>query len=279
MDSLQPFDQWKQPERIRELAELAVMHEAVITTEPCPKESTPVTTRRIDVSSSEIRARVAAGKSIRGFVAESVERYISAAKLYSSPSSANDARTVERGIRECLRGCWRASSARGTSARRKRVQPIVDAINEEYERLQSISEEELRGQTAKFRETIREATGELEARSPSSRSRSTTTADAAEREQIDHELGGADGRGGVEGELREATAEVLDEILPEAFATVREAARRLIGTTVKVTGRDSAVEHGALRRAAHGRYPAAHGRSRRWRPVKEKPSSRRFRCT
>ena len=47
---------------------------------------------------------------------------------------------------------------------RKRVQPIVDSINDEYERLQNVSEEELRGQTAKFREIIREATGELERR-------------------------------------------------------------------------------------------------------------------
>ena len=44
---------------------------------------------------------------------------------------------------------------------KKRVQPIVDQINEEYERLESISEEELRGQTTKFRERIAEATSEL----------------------------------------------------------------------------------------------------------------------
>ena len=121
---------------------------------------------------------------------------------------------------------------------RKRVQPIVNAINEEYERLQSVSEAELKGQTEKFRERIREATGELEARVAELKEQKKTTADAAEREQIDLELGGADGRGGVEGELREATAEILDEILPEAFATVREASRRLLGTTVKVTGHD-----------------------------------------
>src|SRR4029079_16321162 len=49
---------------------------------------------------------------------------------------------------------------------------------------------------------------------------------------------GADGNGGVEGDLRRAVAETLDELLPEAFATVREASRRLVGTTVNVTGRD-----------------------------------------
>ena len=122
---------------------------------------------------------------------------------------------------------------------RKRVQPIVDAVNEEYERLQSVSEEELKGQTEKFRARIREATGELEAKVAELKEQKKITADAAEREAIDLELGGADGRGGVEGELREATAEVLDEILPEAFATVREAAHRLVGTQVSVTGRET----------------------------------------
>src|SRR5512141_978894 len=121
---------------------------------------------------------------------------------------------------------------------RKRVQPIVDAINQEYERLQTVSEEELRSQTQRFRERIREATGALESRVEELKEQKKTTADAAEREQIDLELGGADGRGGVEGELRDATGEVLDEILPEVFATVREAARRLLGTTVTVTERE-----------------------------------------
>src|SRR5829696_8684877 len=88
---------------------------------------------------------------------------------------------------------------------RKRVQPIVDHINEEYERLQDIPEEELRGQTEKFRTRIREATGELEARVAELKEQKRTTAGAAEREQIDVELGGADGRGGVEGKLRDAT--------------------------------------------------------------------------
>src|SRR5687767_15558129 len=121
---------------------------------------------------------------------------------------------------------------------RKRVQPIVDSINEEYERLHAVSEEELRGQTERFRERIREATSELEARIVELKAQKHDTADSAERERIDTELSGLDGRGGVEGELREATAEILDEILPEAFATVREACRRLIGTTVRVTGHD-----------------------------------------
>jgi nicotinate-nucleotide adenylyltransferase len=94
-DSLGSLDRWRRPERIRELAKLVALTRGD-TTEPLPKDVERVTTRRIDVSSTEIRSRLAQGKPVRGFVAESVERFISAAKLYVSP----DARvTGERGNR------------------------------------------------------------------------------------------------------------------------------------------------------------------------------------
>src|ERR1041385_8980669 len=121
---------------------------------------------------------------------------------------------------------------------RRKIQPVVDEINAEYARLHDVSEEELRGQTEKLRGIIRARTHELEAKVAELRERKRAAADPAEREKIDAELGGADGRGGAEGALRDEIAEVLDEILPEAFATVREGARRLVGTTVTVTGHD-----------------------------------------
>ena len=119
---------------------------------------------------------------------------------------------------------------------RRRVQPIVDEINEHYARLEGVSDDELRGQTAKLRAVIQERTDEAQARVAALKEEKRNTADAAERERLDVELSGADGRGGAEGELRAAISEVLDDILPEAFATVREAARRLLGTTVSVVG-------------------------------------------
>jgi preprotein translocase subunit SecA len=121
---------------------------------------------------------------------------------------------------------------------RKRVQPIVDEINEHYARLQTVSEEELRGQTAKFRARISEVTSGIEGRIAELKNRKRTAVDPIEREDIDNQLSGVDGRGGVEAELRSAIAQVLDELLPEAYATVREAARRLVGTTVSVTGQE-----------------------------------------
>src|SRR5947208_12013019 len=121
---------------------------------------------------------------------------------------------------------------------RKRVQPIVDEINEHYARLQTVSEDELRAQTAKFRARISEVTSTLEARIAELKERKRQTSDPAARDAIDNELSDVDGRGGVEQELRKATAEVLDELLPEAFATVREACRRLLRTKVMVTGQE-----------------------------------------
>ncbi|MBI3789329.1 MAG: preprotein translocase subunit SecA [Gemmatimonadetes bacterium] len=119
---------------------------------------------------------------------------------------------------------------------RKRVQPIVDEINAIGERLKGLPDAEIQAQTAKFRARLAERTSALEARIAELKQRKHEARDADVRESVDKELSGADGRGGLEGELRAATAEVLDAILPEAFATVREAARRLVGTTVQVTG-------------------------------------------
>ena len=121
---------------------------------------------------------------------------------------------------------------------RRRIQPIVDQINEWDDKLQRVSEDELRGQTQKLRGIIQERTGALERRVAELREDKRAAADAAERERIDRELAGNDGRGGVEGELRDAIAETLDEILPEAFATVRVATRRLLGTRLTVTGHE-----------------------------------------
>jgi preprotein translocase subunit SecA len=122
---------------------------------------------------------------------------------------------------------------------KKRLIPIVHAIHSHEERLATVSEEELRGQTEKFRALLRERTAALEARIAELKEQKRVATDAAEREGLDNELSGADGSGGAEGELRRTIGETLDEILPEAFATIREAARRLLGTTVSVTGRDT----------------------------------------
>lgn len=83
-DTLSGFSGWKQPQRIRELATLAVMQRtgSSDSTEPRAKGVLAMSTRRVDVSSTEIRKRLADGKSIRGFVPDPVERYIASRGLY-----------------------------------------------------------------------------------------------------------------------------------------------------------------------------------------------------
>jgi len=84
-DALAGVPQWRNPERIRELATLAVMRRSGREGSPVATIAagvTEVSTRRVDVSSTEIRDRLRAGKSIKGFVPESVERFIDARGLY-----------------------------------------------------------------------------------------------------------------------------------------------------------------------------------------------------
>src|SRR5690625_889704 len=70
----------------------------------------------------------------------------------------------------------------------KRLQPLVAEINEIAERLQSLSEEELKGQTEKLRAIVRERTSELEERLAELRERRSKTEDPDERESIVLEL-------------------------------------------------------------------------------------------
>jgi nicotinate-nucleotide adenylyltransferase len=82
-DAYAQFDQWREPERIRELAKLAVL---VRGDDEMPNDSRDgvdlLRTRRVDISSTELRARVADGRIIRGFVPEAVADYIAAHRLY-----------------------------------------------------------------------------------------------------------------------------------------------------------------------------------------------------
>lgn len=84
-DVLAGFEQWRNPGRIRELATLAALRRTGSSgslVAPIAPGVLTVSTRRVDVSSTEIRERRRAGKSIKGFVPESVERFIDVRGLY-----------------------------------------------------------------------------------------------------------------------------------------------------------------------------------------------------
>jgi nicotinate-nucleotide adenylyltransferase len=79
------FAKWRDPQRIAELATLVVLRRAG-NAEPdlsgMPAAAKVLATRRIDISSTEIRQRVREGKSIRGFVPDAVAELIAAERLY-----------------------------------------------------------------------------------------------------------------------------------------------------------------------------------------------------
>ena len=84
-DVLESFAKWKEPAAIMALATLVVMQRAGGESPNLallPGHPRLLATRRIDISSTEIRERVRQEKSIRGFVPEAVAAYISAERLY-----------------------------------------------------------------------------------------------------------------------------------------------------------------------------------------------------
>ena len=86
-DNMASFDKWKNPERIRQLATLALMQRGAKEKHVSPQDFEGVqviSARRVDVSSTEIRDRLKAGKSIKGFVPEGVESFIEARGLYGA---------------------------------------------------------------------------------------------------------------------------------------------------------------------------------------------------
>jgi nicotinate-nucleotide adenylyltransferase len=85
-DAIETFPKWREPKRIAELATIVVLRRAdegmSQKLESVPGSPRMVSSRRIDISSTEIRERVRAGKSIRGFVPDAVAELIAAERLY-----------------------------------------------------------------------------------------------------------------------------------------------------------------------------------------------------
>ncbi|CAN5469728.1 nicotinate-nucleotide adenylyltransferase [soil metagenome] len=82
-DAYALFEQWREPERIRALASIAVLQRGG---DDAPSQGAhPVQvlkTRRVDISSTELRARVADGRTIRGFTPDAVADYVAEHRLY-----------------------------------------------------------------------------------------------------------------------------------------------------------------------------------------------------
>ncbi len=99
----------------------------------------------------------------------------------------------------------------------KSLTPRVQAVNALEPQIQKLSDAELRAKTDEFRQRIQERLGRV------TRSPQAETADPEAEDEPD-----IDQQKQFEKEQYEALQEVLDEILVEAFAVVREAGRRVL---------------------------------------------------
>ncbi|HEX4562509.1 MAG TPA: DEAD/DEAH box helicase, partial [Gemmatimonadales bacterium] len=114
----------------------------------------------------------------------------------------------------------------------KRIQPLVNEVHEHERRLKALPDAEVQGQTAKFRGVLAERVGVLQAEVDRLKKAKHDCPDVEERLALDRDLAKAEER------YKAALADALMALLPEAFATIREACRRLQGSAVEVTGHE-----------------------------------------
>ena len=110
------------------------------------------------------------------------------------------------------------------------IHPIVSKINEHFNSFESISNDELREKTAIFKNTIQKNLNENINGINEIKSQIENTPDIDQKELLYQKIDGLS----LEGE--KITASTLEEILPEAFAVVKETARRFVNNTqIEVT--------------------------------------------
>lgn len=112
----------------------------------------------------------------------------------------------------------------------KAVLPIVERINELGDAMSRLTDDELIGKTKEFKKKIDEYVGELRSEI------------AKIKQELNQEMGedsrsrAVDRKNELEKELYKSYREILDELLPEAFAVVKETCYRLTGKEFDAAG-------------------------------------------
>ncbi|UCE17395.1 MAG: preprotein translocase subunit SecA [Gemmatimonadota bacterium] len=117
-----------------------------------------------------------------------------------------------------------------------KIKPLVEEIHGHVERFRHLSDEDLRGKTRDFQNRIEAHVGHVRAEIQSLKNQLQNLSI-----QTDEELNLETIRGEIDRLEEEELAlsdEILDELLPEAFATVQETCRRMMGKSWKVCDQD-----------------------------------------
>ena len=108
--------------------------------------------------------------------------------------------------------------------------PVVQLINAEYEKLSSLTDEELKNKTVEFKQRIYDYTRDIIEPLNELKEKLQKVELSEEKHSLYDEIEI------LENDLTEKYKEILDELLPEAFAVVKDTCRRLCGKSWEAAG-------------------------------------------
>ena len=115
----------------------------------------------------------------------------------------------------------------------KEINPIIEKIKSVHPSIQSLSNDELRAKTTSFKQQIEEATKDTYKEIDTLKEKAESTdIELQQKESIYADIDT------LEKNVVEKTEEVLEQILPEAFAVVKETAQRFSNGNIEVTASD-----------------------------------------
>ena len=118
----------------------------------------------------------------------------------------------------------------------KKITPIVEEINKYQETLEKISNDELRNKTIDFKKLISNSRSKIDKEISQLNSLVNQTNDINEKEDLYQQIDNK------EVEANKIINEILDEILPEAFAVVKETASRFLNNSkLKVSASENDI--------------------------------------
>jgi len=111
----------------------------------------------------------------------------------------------------------------------KLLWPIVEEINDEYEKLKNISDDELKAKTEEFKQKIQDHTKETRDKLDELKTKLQSD-DEFDRQTVHDETDK------LNEQLNDEYEEILNELLPEAFAVIKSTCERLVGKSWTAAG-------------------------------------------